>query len=144
MPLMSLIVPNGSFTNADPQNVYASPATRSQLRQHKSRTMARTVFALIIAGLILAACGVPDNTDTGAVSIIQMVRDVAPAWEPNQTLLDAAINTKSSSRAVVVTAVEFGGLPAPMWDPDYGNLETILTRGEGSQTGLVEPTSGPR
>jgi hypothetical protein len=108
--------------------------------QHKpaSGKFATTAGAVVVAALLtaaLAACGVPQEGDTGAAVGSRVFQDQAPSWQPNERLLRDFLRSYHSSSQVVVPAVEFGGMAAPTWEPNYGRLETLLG---------ANPTFGPR
>lgn len=130
--------------------------------QNSGGNRGRTATLILVAAMIVAACGIAVETGTGTVSSNLAVRDVAPTWEPNQSLLDPILETQAIVGISLAPQIEFGGMAAPSWQPDYTKLETSMDRNEETQSvanteppgtpnhGLLkaivgaEPASGPR
>ena len=114
---------SGDFVKAERR--YRMDAMREQSKQ-ASRRVSRTAGAVVIAVLLspaLAACGVP--ADAGIVVGNRVLHDQAPTWQPNEGLLREIMRDAGSTQAVI-PVVEFGGMAAPSWAPNYGRLETLL------------------
>jgi hypothetical protein len=89
---------------------------------------------ILVAAMIVAACGTAVETGTGTTSSNQAVRDVAPTWEPNQSLLDPILEAQATVGTSLAPQIEFGGMAAPSWQPDYTKLETSMDRNDETQS----------
>lgn len=119
------------------EHEYRMEALRDQHRP-ANRRFARTAGAVVVAALLtaaLAACGIPEETDAGAVVQNRDFQDQAPSWHSNERLLREIMSSYAGNSRIVIPVEEFGGMAAPSWQPNYGLLETLLG---------ANPTSGPR
>lgn len=93
----------------------------------------RAVGALVVASMLLVACGAPaDSTPDEAQSVARpvVVQDHAPAWQPSQTLLASILEGEEQD-----APAEIGGTRAPSWDPNYAALQSYMTAEQAPKTG---------
>lgn len=116
---------------------------RDQSKKKASTTGAsvgKTLTALVAVGaLALAACGIPQETDSAAVTVNRkpsaMQIDPGPPWQPDVPAIAPVPS--------VAPAIEFGGMTTPSWEPEMKKLEEILGTPDTGVIGDSEPTGHP-
>ncbi|HEX6299749.1 MAG TPA: hypothetical protein VF148_04720 [Acidimicrobiia bacterium] len=125
------------------EDKYRREVLRDQY-QDKGGNVGITAALILVAAMIVAACGTAVETGTGTVSSNQAVRDVAPVWEPNHSMLDSILEAQATVGISLAPPIEFGGMAAPSWQPDFSKLEKIMDRDEETQAvGNTEPSGTP-
>lgn len=99
---------------------------REVLRDQYQRTSkvgmaAKAAGLVVVASMVLAACGIPADNQTGAPQQTNTF-DNGPTWQPNTELLDEVLGRQ----IVEIPAVEFGGMVAPIGTPDQADIESVL------------------
>lgn len=114
-------------------------------RQKRIGKVGKFVTVLAVGALVLAACGIPAESEAGAVNVSPILADPGPSWQPSLDAINPSLGAP--------LPIEFGGMPAPIGDPirkasqdpefgpaeapqghpNYGRLESYL--GNETQTG---------
>lgn len=120
-----------TYSHLKAEDKYRRDVLRDQYQTKNEAGIAKTVAALVVAGaIVLAACGIPSEADSGAVSSVTGTRsflaDPGPVWSPNLSVL--------------IPAAEFGGMAAPGWQP---NLDAITTVRPQVETNTIRDTEPP-
>ncbi len=118
-----------TYSHLKAEDNYRREVLRDQNRTGKRGRVGKAVAALVVAGVIaLAACGTVGEPE----AMVQSVNDIAPAGQPDVGRLGEILGAYDSPD------IEFGGLDAPDWEPNWGAAGSL------SPGGFSGPAHGPR
>lgn len=114
-----------------------------------ARKLGFVATALVSGTVALAACGGTSATQAidsvpEAHHVSPLLSDPGPTHQPDYGLLAEIMGSQTASQ-VAVPPVEFGGLPAPVGDPNWGALAVAVPPVEfgGMSAPIGEPVALP-
>lgn len=93
---------------AKAEDKYRRDVLRDQYPREKlsiRRAGLAIVVTVVLVAMLLSACGIPEETAAPVVAPAQSVRDVAPAWEPNGTLMDSILKGYAGSEPIAAAPI---------------------------------------